>query len=59
MIKSSVLLVKELSINIYLKVVDESHCNANSKPSTTMNCTNEEKCNGTYYTGPWSTCTAE
>uniref|UniRef100_A0A915C8V4 Papilin n=1 Tax=Parascaris univalens TaxID=6257 RepID=A0A915C8V4_PARUN len=42
-----------------LNVVDESHCNANSKPSATMNCTNEEKCNGTYYTGPWSTCTAE
>ncbi|OZC05173.1 hypothetical protein X798_07848 [Onchocerca flexuosa] len=41
------------------QVVDDGHCNSENKPESTKNCTNEEKCNGTYYTGPWSKCSAE
>ncbi|MFH4974442.1 hypothetical protein AB6A40_001151 [Gnathostoma spinigerum] len=42
-----------------LEIVDEFHCNADLKLKTEENCTNEEKCTGTYYTGPWSECTAQ
>ncbi|MCP9259675.1 Papilin [Dirofilaria immitis] len=42
-----------------LMVVDNVHCNSENKPASTKNCTNEEKCNGTYYAGPWSKCSAE
>ncbi|KAL3985162.1 Kunitz/Bovine pancreatic trypsin inhibitor domain family protein [Acanthocheilonema viteae] len=42
-----------------LAVVDDGHCNLKNKPEKIKNCTNEEKCNGTYYTGPWSKCSAE
>ncbi|PAV70271.1 hypothetical protein WR25_24086 isoform C [Diploscapter pachys] len=41
-----------------LEVVDESHCQG-EKPEAKTNCTNEEKCTGTWYAGPWSTCTEE
>uniref|UniRef100_A0A1I7XIJ1 ADAM_spacer1 domain-containing protein n=1 Tax=Heterorhabditis bacteriophora TaxID=37862 RepID=A0A1I7XIJ1_HETBA len=37
-------------------VVDESHCQL-EKPEEKSNCTNEEKCTGTWYSGPWSECT--
>uniref|UniRef100_A0A7E4W9T4 Papilin n=1 Tax=Panagrellus redivivus TaxID=6233 RepID=A0A7E4W9T4_PANRE len=39
-----------------IKVVDEALCQG-EKPDTKTNCTNEEQCTGTYYTGPWSDCT--
>ncbi|KAK6107830.1 Kunitz/Bovine pancreatic trypsin inhibitor domain family protein [Brugia pahangi] len=42
-----------------LMVVNDGHCIWENKPESTKNCTNEEKCNGTYYTGPWSKCSAE
>ncbi|KJH46710.1 Kunitz/Bovine pancreatic trypsin inhibitor domain protein [Dictyocaulus viviparus] len=41
-----------------ITVVDESLCQ-DEKPESKMNCTNDEKCTGTWYTGPWSPCTAE
>ncbi|CAB3397113.1 unnamed protein product [Caenorhabditis bovis] len=41
-----------------LDVVDEAHCQA-EKPETKTNCTNEEKCTGTWYTSSWSKCSAE
>ncbi|KAI6189901.1 hypothetical protein M3Y97_00058300 [Aphelenchoides bicaudatus] len=41
-----------------IKILDESLCTA-EKPETRENCTNEEKCTGTYYTGPWSNCTEQ
>lgn len=39
--------------------MDDGHCNSENKPESIKNCTNEEKCNGTYYTGPWSKCSVE
>ncbi|PIC23283.1 hypothetical protein B9Z55_017035 [Caenorhabditis nigoni] len=41
-----------------LEVVDEGHCQA-EKPEAKTNCTNEEKCTGTWYSSSWSECTAE
>ncbi|CAD6186601.1 unnamed protein product [Caenorhabditis auriculariae] len=41
-----------------LEVVDESHCQAD-KPEIKTNCTNEEKCTGTWFTAPWGKCSAE
>uniref|UniRef100_A0A7I5EDG0 Papilin n=1 Tax=Haemonchus contortus TaxID=6289 RepID=A0A7I5EDG0_HAECO len=39
-------------------VVDEALCQG-EKPEVKMNCTNEEKCTGTWYSGPWSPCSVE
>ncbi|CAJ0561770.1 unnamed protein product, partial [Mesorhabditis spiculigera] len=41
-----------------LEVVDEGLCQGD-KPETKSNCTNEEKCTGTWYTSDWSKCTEE
>ncbi|CAI4225042.1 unnamed protein product [Auanema sp. JU1783] len=41
-----------------LEVVDEGLCQG-EKPEERKNCTNEEKCTGTWYTGPWTQCTLE
>ncbi|VDM61275.1 unnamed protein product [Angiostrongylus costaricensis] len=41
-----------------ITVVDEVLCQE-EKPEEKMNCTNEEKCTGIWYTGPWSPCSAE
>uniref|UniRef100_A0A914QFX4 BPTI/Kunitz inhibitor domain-containing protein n=1 Tax=Panagrolaimus davidi TaxID=227884 RepID=A0A914QFX4_9BILA len=38
-----------------IKVVDEGLCQA-EKPETKTNCTNEEKCTGTYFSSPWTNC---
>uniref|UniRef100_A0A0K0FAQ1 Papilin (inferred by orthology to a D. melanogaster protein) n=1 Tax=Strongyloides venezuelensis TaxID=75913 RepID=A0A0K0FAQ1_STRVS len=38
-----------------ITIVDEGLCNG-QKPENKQNCTNEEKCTGTYFTGPWSNC---
>ncbi|VDO18324.1 unnamed protein product [Heligmosomoides polygyrus] len=41
-----------------LKVVDEALCQG-EKPEAKTNCTNEEKCTGTWYSSPWSNCSAQ
>ncbi|EPB74918.1 Kunitz/Bovine pancreatic trypsin inhibitor domain protein [Ancylostoma ceylanicum] len=41
-----------------ITIVDEGLCSG-EKPEDKTNCTNEEKCTGTWYSGPWSPCSAE
>ncbi|KAI6241997.1 hypothetical protein M3Y99_00276400 [Aphelenchoides fujianensis] len=41
-----------------IKILDESHCER-EKPEDRQECVNDEKCTGTYFTGPWSNCSAE
>lgn len=41
-----------------LKKVDEFHCDPKLKPENEQNCTNDEECTGTYFTGPWTQCSA-
>ncbi|KRY54793.1 Papilin, partial [Trichinella britovi] len=38
--------------------MDELHCDPYVKPSSRQNCTNEEKCIGTYFTSEWDECSA-
>ena len=39
--------------------MDDFHCNPEAKPELKKNCTNEEKCTGTYFTSAWSKCSKE
>ncbi|VDL65534.1 unnamed protein product [Nippostrongylus brasiliensis] len=41
-----------------ITVVDEALCQG-EKPEAKTNCTNEEQCTGTWYSGPWTPCSAE
>ncbi|KAK0412851.1 hypothetical protein QR680_006447 [Steinernema hermaphroditum] len=41
-----------------ISIVDEGLCQGD-KPENRMNCTNEEKCTGTYFTSEWGKCSAE
>uniref|UniRef100_A0AC35TVW4 Papilin n=1 Tax=Rhabditophanes sp. KR3021 TaxID=114890 RepID=A0AC35TVW4_9BILA len=41
-----------------ITIVDEGLCGS-EKPNGTQECTNEQQCKGTYFTGPWSNCTEE
>ncbi|GMS79468.1 hypothetical protein PENTCL1PPCAC_1643 [Pristionchus entomophagus] len=41
-----------------LEVVSESHCQG-EKPEVKEECTNEANCTGTWFSGPWTDCSAE
>lgn len=41
-----------------MQILDESLCTS-EKPADKEECVNEEKCTGTFYSGPWSNCSAE
>ncbi|GMT09209.1 hypothetical protein PFISCL1PPCAC_506 [Pristionchus fissidentatus] len=41
-----------------LEVVDESHCQG-EKPEQKQECTNEANCTGTWFSGPWTQCSAD
>ncbi|KIH45173.1 thrombospondin type 1 domain protein, partial [Ancylostoma duodenale] len=41
-----------------ITIVDEGLCGG-EKPEDKTNCTNEEKCTGTWYSSPWTPCSAE
>jgi hypothetical protein len=40
-----------------VKPVEDGLCSVEEKPTDKDECVNEEKCTGTYFTGPWTECT--
>ncbi|XP_065207289.1 thrombospondin type-1 domain-containing protein 4-like [Planococcus citri] len=37
----------------------ESYCDKNTKPEITRNCSNNEQCNGRWFSSPWSQCSSD